>query len=72
MTDTFGGQAVAFVTVSRSGTPGYLGLAAESRTDDTVLGCHFRPVSSAEEPEGSSNVATEMWKLMQTWVEGTK
>lgn len=63
MTDTFGGQAVAFVTVSRSGTRGYLGLAPESRADDTVLGCHFRPVSVAEEPEGSSNVATEIWKL---------
>lgn len=58
---SFGGQAVAFVTVSR-GAAGYLGLAAESRTSDTVFGCHFRPFSSTETPEGATDVATEVWK----------
>ena len=53
---------MAFVTVSR-GTPGYLGLAVESRSSDTVFGCHFRPVSASETPEGTNDVATEVWKL---------
>lgn len=60
---SFGGQAVAFVTVSR-GEPGYLGLGGTSRADDTVFGCHFRPASSVETPANSeSDVATEIWKL---------
>jgi len=63
MTDSFGNQAVTFITVTRSGTTGYLGLKGESRSDDTVFGCHFRPASVSEEPEGTSDVATEIWKL---------
>ena len=59
---TFGGQTVAFVTVTRGDTPGYLGLAVESRTAVTVSGCRFRPMPSTEQPEGATDVASEMWK----------
>lgn len=61
---SFGQQAIAFVTVSHTGDPGYLGIKATSRSDDTVFGCHFRPLSSAETAENSAyDVATEVWKL---------
>lgn len=62
MTDSFGGQSVGVVTVSR-GAPGYLGLALESRSTVTVTDCHFRPAGSSETPEGVNDVATEIWKL---------
>lgn len=61
---SFGEQAVEFVSVTRSGDPGYLGLQTESTTSDTIFGCHFRPVSSAETPENDAyDVSTEIWKL---------
>jgi len=64
MSASFGGQAVTFITVTRSNTPGYLGIGATSRSDNTVFGCHFRPVSASETAENSAyDVATEIWKL---------
>lgn len=59
---TFGGQTVAFVTVSQTGQPGYLGLEDESRSATPLSGCRFRQLSAAEQPEGASNVASEVWK----------
>lgn len=64
MSASFGGQAVTFVTVSHTGDPGYLGIKATSRSDNTVFGCHFRPVSATETAENSAyDVATTVWKL---------
>lgn len=59
---TFGGQAVAFVTVTRSGGPGYLGLRDESRSAVTVSGVRFRQFSSSEQPEAGSDSTAEVWK----------
>lgn len=60
---SFGSQTVTFVAYSDTGTPGYLGKKAEVRTEVEVAGCHFRPASVTETPDGESNVATEVWKL---------
>lgn len=59
---SFGGQTIAFVTVTRPGNPGYLGLAAESRTAVQVSGCRFRQSTSTEQPEATTDTATEIWK----------
>ena len=59
---TFGGQSITVVTVTRSNTPGYLGIAAESRSETVVSGCRFRPVSSVESSDGLTDTTTQVWK----------
>lgn len=59
---SFGGQSVTFVAVAESGDPGYLGLKTKTRTDTAVAGCRFRPATSAETPDGQTDVATGVWK----------
>jgi len=59
---TFGGQSVTVVTVTRSNTPGYLGIAAESRSETVVSGCRFRAVSSKEVTDGAVDTTSEVWK----------
>lgn len=59
---TFGGQAVTFVTVIRSGEPDSLGMIPEVRTEVVVTGCRHRPLDAKETPEYMTNVATEVWK----------
>jgi hypothetical protein len=59
---SFGGQTVGFVTVTRSGSPGYLGVKPETRSTTTVSGCRFRPLTSTETPESETDVATGVWK----------
>jgi hypothetical protein len=59
---TLGGQTVAFVTVSRSGDPGYLGLVDESRSAAQVSGGRFRQLTAAEQVEAGTDVASEVWK----------
>lgn len=58
---TLGGQAVTFVTVTHSGTPGYLGVTGESRSETVVSGCHFRPAGVSEASD-SASVASGRWK----------
>lgn len=62
MSPSFGGQTVKLVTVAQSGSPGRLGLKAETRTAVTVSGCRGRVLSSSETPEQQTDVATEVWK----------
>lgn len=57
---TFGSQTVTFIAVTE-GTPDRLGVPAQVRTEHTVTGCRFRPLS-AEETVALTNVATEVWK----------
>lgn len=59
---SFGGQTVAFVAVTESGTIGWGGLKAKARTVTALSGCHFRPASSTEADE-KTDVTTEVWKL---------
>jgi len=59
---TFGGQTVTFVAVTQSGTPGYLGLTGQTRTETAVTGCRFRPVTVAETSDGQTDIAAGMWK----------
>ena len=59
---TFGGHTVTFVGVTTAGTPGYLGLKAESRSSATVVGCRARQLSSSE-TDGQPDVASEVWKF---------
>ncbi|QFG11082.1 head-to-tail stopper [Mycobacterium phage QueenHazel] len=63
MSEQFGGQVVAIVTVAPTGSPGWGGLKSKSRTAVRVPGCHFRPAGSSETPDAQTNVATEFWKL---------
>lgn len=63
MTESFGGQTVGLVTVTEIGQPGWGGLRGSTRTVTPLEGCHFRPVSSVETPEGQTDVTTEVWKL---------
>lgn len=63
MSESFGDQAVAFVAVSQSGSPGWGGLKQKTRTATRLAGCHFRPVSSDETPVTQTDVTTETWKL---------
>ncbi|AJA43310.1 head closure [Mycobacterium phage Sbash] len=63
MSETFGDQVVALVTVTETGAPGWGGLKGKARTATKVTGCHFRLSSSTETPDGQTNVATEVWKL---------
>ncbi|AVO21614.1 head closure [Mycobacterium phage MooMoo] len=66
---SFGGQVVAFVTITKTGEPGWGGLKEPSRTAVRVPGCHFRPANAAETPDEQTNVATEWWKLTAPAVE---
>lgn len=59
---TFGGQSITVVTVTRSNTPGYLGIAAESRSETVVSGCRFRPFTSVESADGATDTTTQVWK----------
>ena len=59
---TLGGQTITVVTVTRSNTPGYLGIAAESRSETPVSGCRFRAVSSKEATDGAVDTTSELWK----------
>uniref|UniRef100_UPI003C30EB7C Head closure protein n=1 Tax=Mycolicibacterium phage Mycofy1 TaxID=3349809 RepID=UPI003C30EB7C len=63
MSEEFGGQVVALVSVAETGVPGWGGLKAKARTTTRQPGVHFRPASSTETPDGQTNVATEVWKL---------
>ena len=58
-----GDQTVVISTVSSSGSPGYLGLTTESRTNTTVTGCRARVLSSTETAELQVDVTTEIWKF---------
>lgn len=60
---TLGGQTVALVAIASTGSPGYLGLKAASRTKTVVSGVHFRPFKTEETPDAETDVATEVWKL---------
>lgn len=57
---TFGDQTLTFVTIS-DGAKDRLGVPAVVRTEVSVSGCRFRPLS-VEETVALTDVATEMWK----------
>lgn len=57
-----GDQTVLIGTVTQSGSPGFLGLTAESRADVTVTGCRGRVLNADETAELQTDVATEIWK----------
>lgn len=59
---SFGGQTVAFVTVTETGQIGWGGLKSKDRAVTALSGCHFRPASSTED-DGQTDVTTEVWKL---------
>lgn len=63
----FGNQTVGIVTVTQTGSPGYLGIKDTSEATVSVGGCRFRearqPYSPIETPEQSTNVVIERWKL---------
>lgn len=59
---TFGGQTVAFVTVTETGQIGWGGLKGKTWAVTPLGGCHFRPASSTE-VDGQTDVTTEVWKL---------
>lgn len=60
---SFGGQTVALVAIAATGSPGYQGIKATSRTKTVVSGVHFRPFQTLETPDTETDVATELWKL---------
>lgn len=60
---SFGGQTVGIVTVTATGTSGYLGLKQKNRVVNLVAGVHFRPFITTETPDAETDVATEVWKL---------
>ena len=66
---TFGGQTVTFVTVTESGEIGFGGIREEVRTETSVEGCRFRPLSVDETPEYLTNIATGVWKCTAPPVE---
>ena len=57
-----GRQTVKIATVTQSGTPGFLGMKSETRTDVTVSNCRGRVLPATETPEQQTDVATEIWK----------
>lgn len=65
----FGRQTVGFVTVTDTGTPGYLGVIEQTRTVVALSGVRFRPLSTEEtsgltsELKGLTTIAGEVWKL---------
>lgn len=59
----FGGQTVAFVAVSQTGSPGWGGLREKVRVATPLSGCRFRSHTSDETPVTQTDVATEIWKL---------
>jgi hypothetical protein len=65
----FGRQTVGFVTVTDSGTPGYLGVVEQARAVTTMSGVRFRPLNTEEaagltsELKGLTTIADEVWKL---------
>jgi len=63
VSESFGGQAVAFVAVTQSGEPGWGGLKQKSRTVTRLAGVRFRPVSVDETPVTQTDATTEVWKL---------
>ena len=56
----FGGDTVIFVTIT-DGALDRLGIPTKVRTEVSVTGCRFRPLS-VEEAVTLTDVATEMWK----------
>ena len=58
----FGGQTVGFITVTETGTPGYLGVKEQVRTLVLAHKVRFRPLRT-DEVNGTTNVTTGMWKL---------
>lgn len=60
---SFGGQTVGIVTVTGTGSPGYLGLKTQTRSVTLVSGVHFRPFNATETPQTQTDVAVEVWKL---------
>lgn len=63
---SLGDQTVGFVSVSKSGTAGYLGLKTETRSLTLVNGCQFQPLGgmsggSTETPDAQTDVATITW-----------
>lgn len=58
---SLGSQTVGFVTITKSGEPGYLGLKAKNRALTLVHGGLFQPSTVAEAPDAQTNVATEVW-----------
>lgn len=60
---SFGGQTVAFVAVTETGSPGWGGLKPTTQVATPQGGVHFRPVSSSETPDTQTDVTTEVWKL---------
>lgn len=59
---SFGGQSVTLVSVTSTGERGYLGMAGTVRAETVVDGCRAR-LLSADETEGSTDLATERWKF---------
>ena len=57
-----GDQTILIGTVAQSASPGYLGLATETRTDVTVTGCRGRVLSATETAELALDATTEIWK----------
>lgn len=60
MTDTFGVQTVIFIAIT-DGVKDRLGIPAKVRTEVSVTGCRFRPLT-AEEKIALTDEAIEMWK----------
>lgn len=56
----FGGDTVIFVAITY-GALDRLGIPAKVRTEVSVTGCRFRPLS-VEEAVGLTDAATEIWK----------
>lgn len=62
MSESFGGQVVAFVTVASTGAVGWGGLKEKTKGATAVSGCRFRPFTTMEADQ-QTDVATEVWKL---------
>ncbi len=63
MTESFGGQTVAFLSVTETGQPGWGGIREDVRVATRCPGVRFRPYSSVETPVTQTDVTTERWKL---------
>lgn len=58
---TLGAQTLGFVVVT-PGTAGFQGVKSSTRVLTLVHGCRFRQLSADETPEGSVDLASQMWK----------
>lgn len=61
---SFGGQTVGFVTITDSGSAGYLGLKPKSRTLALAHGVQFWPLETTEAPDAETNVTSEVWRFI--------